>query len=80
MVFLTFSQTTIFELFQTERNYRQKKKKMNLTKMEKSSQTKGGGRKYCEKRRNFSLRAISSCPKAFSTLVLKPLRTKPFPC
>ena len=58
---LTHYQTTNFRLFQTERVCRQQFQ--IWPKWKKVIQT---GRKHCEKRRNCSLRAISSFPTVFS--------------
>ena len=58
---LTLSQTTNFRLFQTQRVYR--RQFQILWKWQKVLKT---SRKYCEKRRNCSLRAISPFPTVFS--------------
>ena len=58
---LTLSQTTNFGLFQTQRVCRQQ-----FQVWQRWSKVLQMGRKYCEKRRNCSLRAISPFPKVFS--------------
>ena len=63
---LTFSETTNFRLFQTQRVCRQKWQKILQM-----------GRNYCWKRRNCSFRAISFFPKVFSKdLYCRHVKTK----